>query len=141
PARRRDGGGGGDRMIAILLAGGVALLISLLGTPVAIRMLARRGYGQIIRDDGPTTHHTKRGTPTMGGLVIIIAAVTGYVAAHLFSWRWPSASALLVIFLIIGLALVGFLDDYLKVSRQRSTGLRAKAKMAGQILVAIAFGV
>lgn len=128
-------------MKAILLAGGVSLLISLLGTPVAIRMLAARGYGQIIRDDGPTSHHTKRGTPTMGGIVIIIAAVMGYAAAHLYAGRMPSASAMLVLLLMVGLGVVGFLDDYLKVSRQRSLGLRAKTKLAGQISVAIIFGI
>ncbi|MET9020233.1 phospho-N-acetylmuramoyl-pentapeptide-transferase [Actinopolymorpha sp. NPDC004070] len=128
-------------MKAILLAGGVSLLISLLGTPVAIRMLAARGYGQIIRDDGPTSHHTKRGTPTMGGVVIIVAAVLGYVAAHLFVWRLPSASGALVLMLMVGLGLVGFLDDYLKVSRQRSLGLRAKTKLAGQTSVAVIFAI
>jgi phospho-N-acetylmuramoyl-pentapeptide-transferase len=126
---------------AILLAGGVSLLIALLGTPVAIRILAARGYGQIIRDDGPTSHHTKRGTPTMGGVVIIVAAVLGYVAAHLFTWRLPSASGGLVLLLMVGLGLVGFLDDYLKVSRQRSLGLRAKTKLAGQTSVAVIFGI
>ncbi|GAA2757086.1 phospho-N-acetylmuramoyl-pentapeptide-transferase [Actinopolymorpha rutila] len=128
-------------MKAILLAGGVSLLISLLGTPVAIRMLAARGYGQIIRDDGPTSHHTKRGTPTMGGVVIIVAAVLGYFAAHLFVWRLPSASGALVLMLMVGLGLVGFLDDYLKVSRQRSLGLRAKTKLAGQTSVAVIFAI
>jgi phospho-N-acetylmuramoyl-pentapeptide-transferase len=126
---------------AILLAGGVSLLIALLGTPVGIRMLAARGYGQIIRDDGPTSHHTKRGTPTMGGIVIIIAAVLGYAAAHLYSWRWPSASGTLVLLLMVGLGLVGFLDDFLKVSKQRSLGLRAKTKLAGQTSVAVVFAI
>ena len=128
-------------MIAILLAGGLAFLFTLLGTPLAVRVLAARGYGQIIRDDGPTSHHTKRGTPTMGGIVIIVAVVLGYFAAHLLTWTWPSASALLVLFLMAGLGVVGFLDDFLKVSRQRSLGLRAKAKIAGQTLVALLFGV
>jgi phospho-N-acetylmuramoyl-pentapeptide-transferase len=126
---------------AILLGGGIALLVALLGTPVAIRMLAARGYGQIIRDDGPTSHHTKRGTPTMGGIVIIVAAVLGYAAAHLYSWKLPSASGALVLLLMVGLGLVGFLDDFLKVSRQRSLGLRAKTKLAGQTSVAIIFGI
>jgi phospho-N-acetylmuramoyl-pentapeptide-transferase len=126
---------------AILLAGGVSLLIALLGTPVGIRMLAARGYGQIIRDDGPTSHHTKRGTPTMGGIVIIAAAVLGYAAAHLYSWRLPSASGTLVLLLMVGLGLVGFLDDFLKVSKQRSLGLRAKTKLAGQTSVAVVFAI
>ena len=65
-------------MRAILLAGGLSLIFTLLGTRVAIRVLVAKGYGQLIRDDGPTTHHTKRGTPTMGGLVIIISVVLAY---------------------------------------------------------------
>ncbi|GAB3197061.1 phospho-N-acetylmuramoyl-pentapeptide-transferase [Nocardioides hungaricus] len=127
-------------MRAILLGGGVALLISLLGTRVAIRMLTRRGYGQEIRDDGPTSHHTKRGTPTMGGVVIILAAVVGYFAAKLLTHDLPSASALLLLFLFAGTGLVGFLDDFIKISKQRSLGLRSKAKMIGLTVVALAFG-
>ena len=79
-------------MRAILLGGGVALLISLLGTRVAINLFTNWGYGQEIRDDGPTSHHTKRGTPTMGGAVFIIAAIVGYFAAKLFTMTPPSAS-------------------------------------------------
>lgn len=128
-------------MKAILLAGGVALAISLFGTPAAIRILSKRGYGQIIRDDGPTSHHTKRGTPTMGGMVILLATLLGYLAAHLYTMRLPSMSALLVLFLMVGLGVVGFLDDYLKVSQQRSLGLRAKAKMAGIVAIAVVFAI
>jgi phospho-N-acetylmuramoyl-pentapeptide-transferase len=119
----------------------MALLISLLGTRVAIRQFTRMGYGQPIRDDGPTTHHTKRGTPTMGGGVIVLASVVAYFAAKLITWSEPSASALLLIFLFVGLAFVGFLDDYLKVTKQDSRGLPGKAKLAGQGLVALVFGV
>ena len=127
-------------MRAILLGGGVSLLISLLGTRVAIRMLTRRGYGQEIRDDGPTTHHTKRGTPTMGGVVIIAATVIGYALAKLITLSAPSASALLLLFLFVGVGAVGFLDDYIKIAKQRSLGLRSKAKMVGLTAVALAFG-
>jgi phospho-N-acetylmuramoyl-pentapeptide-transferase len=128
-------------MRAILLGGGLALLISLLGTRVAINVLSRRGYGQEIRDDGPTSHHTKRGTPTMGGIVIIIASVVGYFAAKLITLSMPSASALLLIFLFVGLGTVGFLDDFIKISKQRSLGLRSKAKLIGQTVIALVFGV
>ena len=65
-------------MRAILFGGGLALLFSLLGTRVAINLFTKWGYGQEIRDDGPTSHHTKRGTPTMGGVVIILATLVGY---------------------------------------------------------------
>ncbi len=128
-------------MKEVLAAAVVALFASLLGTPLFIRFLVKRGYGQFIRDDGPTAHHTKRGTPTMGGAVIIVASLLGYGLAHLINLDPPSASGLLVIFLMAGLGLVGFLDDFIKISRQRSLGLRTKQKLAGQALVGIVFAV
>ena len=82
-------------MRAILFGGGLSLLISLLGTRYAIRFFTRQGFGQPIRDDGPTTHHTKRGTPTMGGGVIILASVVGYFAAKVITWSAPSALSLI----------------------------------------------
>ena len=100
-----------------------------------------KGYGQLIRDDGPTSHHVKRGTPTMGGLVIIAAVLIAYFGSHLITWTAPSASALLVLFLFTGLGVVGFLDDFIKISKQRSLGLRSKAKIAGQSVVAIIFAL
>ncbi len=127
-------------MLAILLGGGIALVISLLGTRVAIRLFTRWGYGQEIREDGPTSHHTKRGTPTMGGVVIISAAVLGYFLAKLITWDVPSASGLLLLLLFVGMGLVGFLDDFIKIRNQRNLGLRSKAKMVGQTVVALAFG-
>ncbi|AYY12841.1 phospho-N-acetylmuramoyl-pentapeptide-transferase [Actinobacteria bacterium YIM 96077] len=128
-------------MISIITAGTIAVIVAILGTPATIRLLVKRGYGQLIRDDGPTSHHTKRGTPTMGGAVIIVAAVAGYAGAHLARPSAPSASGLLVLFLLVGLGLVGFLDDYIKISKQRSLGLRSGAKMSGQVAVAVAFGI
>ena len=128
-------------MRAILLAGGLALLFTLIGTRFAIRLLVNRGYGQLIRDDGPTTHHVKRGTPTMGGLVMMVAVLFGYASAKLFTGDLPSASALLLLFLFAGMGLVGFLDDYIKISRQRSLGLRSRTKFALQSLVAVVFGL
>ncbi|HKF87277.1 MAG TPA: phospho-N-acetylmuramoyl-pentapeptide-transferase [Propionibacteriaceae bacterium] len=128
-------------MKTIVLAGTIALLGTLLGTRLAIRVLVRKGYGQLIRDDGPTSHHTKRGTPTMGGLVIISSVLLAYLASHLITWTEPSASALLILFLFTGLGVVGFLDDFIKISKQRSLGLRSKAKIAGQSLVAVTFAL
>jgi phospho-N-acetylmuramoyl-pentapeptide-transferase len=127
-------------MRAILLAGGLSLVFTLLGTRLAIRFLVARGYGQLIRDDGPTTHHTKRGTPTMGGLVIICSVVLAYFTAKLITQDVPSWSGVLLLFLLVGLGTVGFLDDYIKIAKQRSLGLRSKAKMLGQTLVAVVFG-
>jgi phospho-N-acetylmuramoyl-pentapeptide-transferase len=126
---------------AVLLAAAVSLVISLLGTPLFIKFLVGRGYGQFIRDDGPTSHHTKRGTPTMGGALIIGASLTAYGAAHLFTMTPFTVSGMLVLFLMTGLGLVGFLDDYIKISKQRSLGLRSREKLAGQTLVAVIFAV
>ena len=128
-------------MIAVLVSGAIALVIALFGTPFAIRFLIRRNYGQLIRDDGPTSHHTKRGTPTMGGAVIILATLIAYVGAHLVLVRLPSASGLLLLFLMTGLGAVGFADDYIKISKQRSLGLRPWAKIAGQGGVALIFAI
>jgi phospho-N-acetylmuramoyl-pentapeptide-transferase len=116
-------------------------VFSLFGTPLYIRFLVKRGYGQFIRDDGPTSHHTKRGTPTMGGAVIIGASLAAYALAHLFTMSEVTVSALLVLFLMTGLGVVGFLDDFIKISRQRSLGLRTVPKLIAQSVVAIVFAV
>ena len=128
-------------MRAVLIAGVVSLVISLLGTPLFIRFLVRKGYGQFIRDDGPTSHHTKRGTPTMGGAVIVLASLIAYAVAHLVTGQSPSVSGLLVLFLMTGLGFIGFLDDFIKISKQRSLGLRSGEKLAGQTLVAVIFAI
>ncbi|MFV0463190.1 MAG: phospho-N-acetylmuramoyl-pentapeptide-transferase [Nostocoides sp.] len=128
-------------MTTVLIGGVVALAVGLLGTPLFIKFLVRKGYGQFIRDDGPTSHRTKRGTPTMGGAIIILASVLGYTLAHLLTWTPPTVSGLLILFLMVGLGLIGFLDDYIKISRQRSLGLRSGQKLAGQALVGVLFAV
>ncbi len=128
-------------MRTILLSAGVSLLLSLFGTPLAIKIFRRHGYGQLIREEGPAGHATKRGTPTMGGTVIVIAAVLGYVVGNLFTGGRPSVSGVLVVLLMIGLGVVGFLDDFIKIYKQRSLGLRSGAKLAGQAVVGAAFAV
>jgi phospho-N-acetylmuramoyl-pentapeptide-transferase len=127
-------------MRALLLSGGLGLIGTLLGTRWAISILTKKGYGQLIRDDGPTSHHTKRGTPTMGGLVIIFAVLFAYFGAKLLTRELPSVSALLLLGLFAGLGAVGFVDDYIKIVKQRSLGLRSKTKFGGQTLVAVIFG-
>ncbi|NKZ09036.1 phospho-N-acetylmuramoyl-pentapeptide-transferase [Actinomadura latina] len=128
-------------MTNIILAAGVALIFVMVGTPVWIRIVNRLGYGQMIRDEGPEAHLKKRGTPTMGGAVFIVGALVGYAAAHLFTGEEPTISGILVLFLMTGLGLVGFVDDYIKVFKQRSLGLRSGAKMIGIILVGVVFAV
>ena len=134
-------------MIALLIGAGLALLMALVGTPLFIRLLVRKGYGQFIRDDGPTSHHTKRGTPTMGGAIVVGSVLISYGLTHLIMWllnprsAGPSASAMLLLFLMVGMGLVGFLDDFIKISRQRSLGLNAKAKLILQAAVGVIFAV
>jgi phospho-N-acetylmuramoyl-pentapeptide-transferase len=130
---------GAARLKTIILAGAVALAIALLGTPLLIRLMRRHGYGQPIRIEGPKSHETKRGTPTMGGTVFVIAALIGYVVGHLATDDAFTPSGVLVLLLMTGLGLVGFIDDFFKIFRQTSVGLRSRAKLAGQILVAAVF--
>ena len=126
-------------MRALLLAGAASMAFTLFLTPIFIWLFRKWNWGQFIRDDGPESHHTKRGTPTMGGLVIILASVTGYFAGKLLNGETPSVSALLVILAMVGLGLVGFVDDFIKTQKQRSLGLGGWAKIAGQALVALVF--
>ncbi|MDO5500198.1 MAG: phospho-N-acetylmuramoyl-pentapeptide-transferase [Propionibacteriaceae bacterium] len=128
-------------MKTILFAAAAAMVLTLLGTRVAIGILVKQGYGQFIRDDGPTAHHTKRGTPTMGGIVIMISVVLAYFLAHLITWRPPTASSVLALYLFLGAGFIGFLDDWTKISKQRSLGLDSKGKMLGLTIVAVTFGI
>ncbi|XPP25430.1 MAG: phospho-N-acetylmuramoyl-pentapeptide-transferase [Leucobacter sp.] len=128
-------------MIALLVAGGLSMLYSLLLTPLFIRGFKRLRWGQFIREDGPQSHFAKRGTPTMGGIVFISGTVLAYFAAKLLAGETPTASALLVLLMTVGLGIVGFVDDYLKTRKQQSLGLGGWAKITGQVLVAVAFGL
>ncbi|GEC10544.1 phospho-N-acetylmuramoyl-pentapeptide-transferase [Streptomyces spinoverrucosus] len=119
----------------------LGLCLSLSGTPLIIRILTRKGYGQEIRDNGPPGHQSKRGTPTMGGIVFILATLVSYALTKVITSDTPTVSALLVLFLMTGLGLVGFLDDYIKIFKRRSLGLRARSKLIGQLLIGIAFAV
>jgi len=115
--------------------------MTLLGTRIAIRWFTKHGFGQPIRVDGPTTHLVKRGTPTMGGVVILFGATAAYLIATFLTGSRPSASAWLLLLLFAGCGLVGFLDDYIKVYQQHNQGLSSRAKMAGQTVVALGFGI
>jgi phospho-N-acetylmuramoyl-pentapeptide-transferase len=125
----------------ILISAGVALVLALFGTPLAIKFFTRRGYGQEIREDGPAKHLTKRGTPTMGGTVIVIATLVGYLVGHELTNDPITTSGLLVLFLMTGLGAVGFIDDFIKIYKQRSLGLRSGAKLGGQAVVGAIFAV
>src|SRR5438105_13566924 len=123
------------------MASGAALILALGFAPILIRSFQTRGIGQAIREDGPQGHFTKAGTPTMGGIAVVGAAIAGYGAAHLRSGAVFTSAASLVLFAIVGFGAVGLLDDWIKVSRQRSLGLNKRAKLGGQIGIAIAFGL
>ena len=138
-------------MRAVFVAAAVAFLISILGTPLAIKGFTRLKAGQPIRTDGPQTHLTKQGTPTMGGVVFIIATVIAYIAGHFVLATLPSeqlgaptgvtTTGVVLLGLFIGLGLVGFIDDFLKVRRRNSLGLNKKRKLIGQAAVGLIFGV
>ncbi len=128
-------------MRTIIVSAGVAMILALFGTPLAIRVFSRRGYGQLIREEGPKAHATKRGTPTMGGTVIVLASLVGYVVGHVLTSDPMSISGILVLGLMTGLGLVGFVDDFIKIYRQTSLGLRSGAKLAGQSVVGAIFAV
>jgi phospho-N-acetylmuramoyl-pentapeptide-transferase len=130
-------------MIQIVLSAIISALVALLGTPLLIKVLTRRNLAQAIREsaDGIVypEHSGKKGTPSMGGLAIVIAVLLGYGLSHLIRWNPPTPSGLLAIYLMVGLALVGFADDYLKVFKSRSGGVRARTKLLGQAAVALSF--
>lgn len=134
-------------MIGLLIGALLGLIFTMVGTPLFIKFLVKKGYGQFIRDDGPTSHATKRGTPTMGGAVFVVGLVVVYFLTH---WilvlggldnAGVTASGLLLLLLTAGMGLVGFLDDFTKISQQRSLGLTPWAKIIFQAIIGISFAV
>ncbi|MDO4928333.1 MAG: phospho-N-acetylmuramoyl-pentapeptide-transferase [Corynebacterium sp.] len=132
-------------MIQVLLAWAIGFIVALGLTKFLIRRFSAVGIGQEIREDGPSSHLRKRGTPTMGGIAIICGIVTSYVLVNLGNLIADNsaftASGLLVLFLTIGLGFVGFLDDYLKIRNTRNLGLNKTGKLIGQLAIAIIFGL
>ncbi len=137
-------------MRAVIVAAAVAFIISLFGTPVAIKVFTALKAGQPIRTVGPQSHLGKRGTPTMGGVAFIIATVLAYIAGHIalvtlpsqqIAQTDPTMTALVLLGLFVFCGAVGFLDDFLKVRKRHSGGLSAKGKLLGQLLVGGGLGV
>lgn len=132
-------------MRLVVISGAIAAIFVLFATPTLISFLRKHGYAQAIRvsteGEPYPEHEGKRGTPSMGGLVIIMAVLVAYTLTHLIFWQPPTASSLLVIFLMVGLGSVGIADDYLKIFKQRATGLRARTKLIGQAVVAVIFAI
>ena len=131
-------------MIALLVSLAVAFMLTILGTPLLIRILERNNIGQQIRDDGPFAHpHVqKAGTPTMGGIAIVGATLVAYLVAHIRTEQLRFARAgITLMALIVGMAIVGLIDDYLGVRKARNMGLRKRGKTAGELIVAGGFAL
>jgi phospho-N-acetylmuramoyl-pentapeptide-transferase len=136
-------------VISLLIAAAVGLLVSIFGTPYAIRYFRRREIGQFIQDEIVGMHGHKQGTPTMGGVVFVSAAIIGYTVSHIrllgpsgqieFEFQPMSSGGLLAVFALVGMAVVGLLDDWIKYSNQRSLGLSKAAKFGGQLAIAALF--
>src|SRR3954465_10093978 len=101
-------------MVGLLIAAGVSMLVSLIGTRFLINALRRRGIGQPIREDGPEGHQKKAGTPTMGGAAIVGAAFLGYMGAPFRSGVIFTYTGLVVMASIVAAGAVGFMDDWIK---------------------------
>jgi phospho-N-acetylmuramoyl-pentapeptide-transferase len=136
---------------AVIVAAAIAFIVSLIGTPIAIKAFTRLKAGQPIRAEGPQSHQGKQGTPTMGGVVFIVATLIAYVAGHfvfvslpedqLGAPTGPTATSVVLLGLFVSLGLLGFIDDFLKVRRRHSLGLNARMKLLGQAVIGIVFGL
>ena len=108
----------------VLIAGTASLLICIFLSPTFIEFVRRREFGQHIREEGPEGHHEKAGTPTMGGIIIFAAITVPFLILSDYDWR--SIGVLLAALLC---ALLGFVDDYMKIVRRRSLGVRGRTKL------------
>jgi phospho-N-acetylmuramoyl-pentapeptide-transferase len=116
----------------VLIAGTASLLICIFLSPRFIAFIREREFGQHIREEGPEGHHTKAGTPTMGGIIIFTAVSIPFLILTDYTWQ-----AIGVFGVAIACALVGFLDDYMKIIRRRSLGLRGRTKLLATIAISI----
>lgn len=121
----------------LFLAAALGMLFTIAFTPVLINSFRRRGIGQVVRTDGPERHLKKQGTPTMGGLIIILSALLAYFIVS-YS-RGYSVKGFLAAGVLVSCGLIGFIDDYLKTLKSRSLGLRARDKIFFQLIISLAF--
>jgi phospho-N-acetylmuramoyl-pentapeptide-transferase len=128
-------------MLSLMEAGSVSFVVALLFTPLWIRFQRERSLGQLIREEGPSTHHAKAGTPTMGGVVIVLAAVLGYAMGHVGTSIDFTRAGVLAVATMLVAGLLGFADDYLAIRNARNLGLSTRGKLIGQSLTALAFAV
>ena len=132
-------------MISLIIGIVVSLVVTIVGTPLLIRLVHKLNYGQYIRQDGPKSHLVKRGTPTLGGVVINLAVVLGWGSSALYRFvtrgETPAWSAVLVLFAMLSMGLLGFIDDFAKVRKKQSEGLTVKGKFIGQFILATIYAV
>ncbi|WP_137845586.1 phospho-N-acetylmuramoyl-pentapeptide-transferase [Microbacterium sp. 2FI] len=131
-------------MRSLLTAAAISLAFTLFLTPVFLRLFRKWGWGQVIRTPENVhnpSHQEKRGTVTMGGTIFIAGALVGYFVGGYTGNNPPTISGLLVVWMMVGFGVVGFIDDYMKVRRQRSLGLTGWRKVLGQVLVVVPFGI
>ena len=122
-------------------AGAAALFLAIVFTPALIRSLRRRDIGQQIREELPASHVVKTGTPTMGGILIVLAALFGYLVGHLGGYRTFTRSGILVLALVVACGLIGFADDLVGIRNTRNLGLNKRTKFAALVLVAVGFAI
>ncbi|GAA0613064.1 phospho-N-acetylmuramoyl-pentapeptide-transferase [Virgibacillus siamensis] len=124
----------------LLMTIAIAFLITVLLSPIFIPFLRRLKFGQSIREEGPQSHLKKTGTPTMGGTMIVISVIlTSLIMVSKFSSSSISYELWLLIFVLVGYGLLGFLDDFIKIAMKRNLGLTSRQKMIGQIIIALVF--
>lgn len=131
-------------MRSLLTAAAISLAFTLFLTPVFLRLFRSWGWGQVIRTPENVhnpSHGEKRGTPTMGGTIFIAGTILGYLVGCFAGNNPPTISGWLVIWMMVGFGVVGFIDDYMKLRQQRSLGLSGWPKVVGQILVTVPFGI
>jgi phospho-N-acetylmuramoyl-pentapeptide-transferase len=126
-------------MLHLIESGAVAFLVAVLSTPFFVRFLRRRSLGQKIREDGPITHLKKEGTPTLGGVIIVAAALIGYLCGHIGPHARFTRGGILVIAVTVVSGALGLLDDYLGIRNARNLGLSKRGKFAGQLVIALVF--
>ena len=126
-------------MTRLLIAAAISMMVSLFGTKALIEWLTEHRIGQPIRDDGPQGHHVKAGTPTMGGIALVLGVVAGYVVSDIVGGGVYTRRGIFVVLAIIGGGAVGLMDDWIKVVAARNLGLSKRAKMLGLLTVAVGF--
>lgn len=122
--------------VNLLLGFGIAFLLTVLMMPLFIPLLRRMKFGQSIREEGPESHMKKTGTPTMGGLVYLIAIIVTVLAVAIFA-DLMSAEVTVLLLVLAGFGLIGFLDDFIKVVLKRNLGLTSLQKLLAQIVIAV----